>query len=281
MNKKDLATIKNKLPGLGSIGDFISSNGSTLSLIGSIVLIGMSLYSAFKAADKLSDINEQYEEKVQEIDSTTPAGAQMAKEMRMSRDIRYVLAYKYAILFGAGAIALELLSYSLSGKAIATLTAALALEKDRAKKLIENGRKFIGEEKFKEVEEKTMEEMMDQFIINQDGPIAIRAQPRRGKFFFDTNRTTLFQMHEKELLAAIQNAMEYCERNHGLHESKFYEDFLGIEAPPDADKWWGPKNPFKAHIGSATVKGYGITVSTLVFDNRPMTMATAGVPITI
>lgn len=284
---------------ISTVWNFVGQNSATLAMAGSIICIGCALYAAFKASDDVSEANTKYAEEIEKIDSTASESPQNAnlkvsqiKEAKMNRNLKYIYAYKWAILFGFGSAILTFLCNYWNGITIAGLTTALAIKDDKIKKLIENGRKLIGDDKFKEIEntvleseleskgitKEKLEELMAKNFEENGDEFALKPHRYLGQIFIETHDGILFQMNKSDLEKVIQNAEDYCIRNHGLNLYKFY-DMLGIiDKAPTGSKsvWWGPNNPFKVHIGRRYA--FGILAESLEFDNLPSTGEYAGIP---
>lgn len=268
-------TIKNKtidMKFLGKVGHFVKENGSTLSMVGGLLTLVGALYCAFKASDEVSDIHEDYVKKVEEIERSDVTGDQKAKELKDAksmRNIKYVCAEKYTILFGAGSAGLIFLTKYLDGIAISGLAAVAMAKQDELKSLADKTKELVGEEKFKEIEEKTLEEKILRNFVKEDENVALKPYHRGGTIFLDTNTGAIFQMNEDDLKEVFVRCEDYCARNHYLYQDKFFS-MLGIEPPKEPItkvRRWGPENPFKAHIG--TQKFFGATFKTIEYDYQP------------
>lgn len=284
---------------ISTVWNFVGQNSATLAMAGSIICIGCAIYAAFKASDEVSEANTKYAEEIEKIDSTASEGPQNAnlkvsqiKEAKMNRNLKYIYAYKWAILFGFGSAVLTFLCNYWNGVTIAGLTTALAIKDDKIKKLIENGRKLIGEDKFKEIEntvleseleskgitKEKLEELMAKNFEEDGDELVLKPHHHLGQLFLETLNGCIFQMQKDELEKVLKEAEDYCIRNHGINRYKFYE-MLGIvdKAPTNSKSvWWGPNNPFKAYIGRRYV--FGILIETIEFECIPCTPETAGIP---
>ena len=275
VNKKKIVDGK----AIGFIERFLNENAPTVAIVGAIGLLGASLFAAFKASGEVSEVNEKYEQKVEEIENkglSEDEKAKIMREIKSERNIKYILAYKWAILFGGGSTALMILSNVLNGAKIAGLTTALALSQDKLKKLAENGKKLLGEKPWMDVENKTLEDLVMENFVTEDGRVALKPDKSGGSIFVDTDTGALIQIDENELIEVIQRAEEYCSRNHELYRDKWFE-MLGVEPPTGSKvRCWGPKNPFKAHIGTRTF--HNMTVGSIEYENSPQVPWAAGIP---
>ena len=146
---------------LGKVGNFGRENGSTISMVGGIVTLVGALYAAFKASGEVADISETYVKKVKEIETSSLTIDEKAKEIKDAkamRNIRYICAEKWTLLFGGTSAGLIFLTKYLDGIAISGLAAVAMAKQDELKSLAEKTKELFGEEKFKEIEEKTLEE---------------------------------------------------------------------------------------------------------------------------
>lgn len=276
--------LKNKIDDnkvVGVVEHFLNENGPTLSMIGSFVALGFALYEAFKASSKVAKIEEDFTQKSEEIEAKElPEADKKAqiKELRSDRNVKYLLAYKWVLAGGGASVAMIILCNYLNGAKIATLTTALAFNKDRIQKLIKNGKEQIGEEPFKEVENKTLEDLVKKNFMDEDGPIAIRPDtitPGMGDLYVDTYSGVQFQFRgtEAQLYDVFKRAADRSYGPAGLPTSKFYS-MLGIPTPAWAWGVWGPNLPFKAHVGER--KLLGAIFKTIEYDYMPGTEKDAG-----
>ena len=266
------------------VSNYVNQHGSTLACLGSAVGMAFAIFAAFKASRDIIAIKDTYTSENEKIDYSEENGVisedeakQQRKEAKTMRNLRYILAYKWVLVSGCSALALMGLSQYVSGARIAELTAIAAFNQEKVKSLIENGKELIGEEKFKEIEDKAFEDVLINNFFGEDGPTARRISIRNGHLFVDTNTAIIFQIDEQDLKDVLEHAKEYCERNHGLETAKFYEMLGFVDIPKRAaGKFWGPKCPFEAWIGSGTYGG--AIFPTLEFKNMPTDGYRAGVP---
>lgn len=263
---------------LGGLEHFLKENASTISMMGGIACILTAIYSAYKASEDVVEINEKYEAEKKDVNSRPISDVEkgiILKELKTNRNIKLVLAYKLVILFGGSAIALELLTQYLNGITIAGLTALAFGKEEEIRNLIKNGKEMIGEEKMKEIEDKSLEDIISEKFFGDS--TARRVSPRGGHLVIDTDSATLFQISESDLKDVLQHAKEYCERNHGLSQSKFFEMLGFVESPTDARvKWWGPKRPFNAHISNRSY--LGAQFPSIEYDYSSGSAWDAGIP---
>lgn len=263
---------------LGTIENFLKENASTVSMIGGIVCIIGAIYSAYKASEEVSEINEDYVEEKEKIDSEAISEGEKAtktKEIKTNRNIKLILAYKYVLLCGGGAIGLTLLTQYLNGITITGLTALAISKENQIKALLKNGKELVGEEKMKEIEDKSLEDLISEKFFGDS--TARRVSPRNGHLVIDTDSATMFQINMNDLNDVLERAEEYCERNHGLSQHKFFEMLGFVETPTDArEKWWGPTKPFKAHISNRSY--LGAQIPSIEYDYRSVSAYEAGVP---
>lgn len=307
-----LTSIKTKVSestAVGKVENFLNENGPTVSMIGALIALGITIYEAFKASDKVSEIKENYEEQVKQIEAkavSEPAESnseddvhecgtaeiadptvienqikQELKELKTYRNVLYILAYKWVIAGGTIAALLMFLCNYLNGAKIATVGAALALSEDKLKKTMKSAKEILPDDKVTELENKTLEKLVGRnFMDEKDGPIVIRPDTRTvgiGDIYVDSYSGIQFQFRgtEKELLEVFDRATDYCYRCHGLSVAKFYS-MLGIPTPTWAWGHWGPNRPFKAHIEERKI--CGATFKTIIYDYTPGKLEEAGCP---
>lgn len=307
-----LANIKTKVTestSVGKIENFLDENGPTLSLFGSFIMLGITIYSAFKASEKVTEIKKNYEEKVKQIEEEPlpeiPEGVgveegseaakdfdakreeavkdkkQRIKELKTYRNVLYILAYKWVMAGGSLTALLMFLCNYLKGSKLAAATAMIALQEDKIRKGMQSAKELLPDDKVTEFENKTLEKLVGRnFMDEKYGPTVIRPDRSTvgiGDIYVDSYSGIQFQFRgtEKELLEVFDRATDYCYRCHGLSVAKFYS-MLGIPAPPCAWGNWGPNRPFKAHIEKREL--CGATFKTIIYDYTPGSLADAGCP---
>jgi len=266
----------------GNIGNIIKQNGSTISMLGSFLCLGGALYSAFKASHDVADIQDKYDSDVAKMRSEGQETPEKARELKGTRNIRYILAYKWAILFGMGAGVLTFTTHYLDGLAIGGLTTALALEKEKVKKIVENAKETFGDAPWKEVEEKSLEDLFSEKFFGENEPKCKKLVQENGDMLVaDLEEQELIQINYDDLHQVLEKAEEYT-KTHAISKAEFYTKFLGLpynENPAKKSasvKFWGPDNPLKAHIGKINM--FGCTIPSLIYDNPATTAWKAGVP---
>ena len=254
---------------------FLNENAPTLAIGGAIGTLVGALYAAFKASKDVAKTKEKYDKKVEKIASEAISEDEKAvkmKDAKAERNTHYILAYKWAGLLGIGSIALMITSNALNGAKIAGLTAIAMANQDKLRKLAENGKKMIGDAPWKEVEDKTLENMVAENFFGKDGPKAKKLNPKNGKIFVEPTSATIFQSEEYDVNDALQRAEEYFEHRGELSQAKYFE-MLGYAETPAGSKelFWGKNNPFKARVGKRTFPNLGLTCFSIELDNPPLT----------
>lgn len=262
---------------VGMVGKFLNENAPSLAIGGAIGALVGALYAAFKASQDVSSEKAKYDEKVQKIEAKGLSEADKAtelKEAKSDRNVHYILAYKWVGLLGLASISLMITANALNGAKIATLTTLAVANQEKLKKLAENGKAMISEEKWKEVENKTLDDILSEQFFGEDGPKAKRIDPNNGELFIlfnpDFTRAVLFQTDEGDLMLGIENAERYYRfHNNYLSEDKFFE-FIGFVADPNKSEGlcWNPDHEFKVHIGTRTALGG--TFKSIEYDVKPV-----------
>lgn len=267
--------LKNKMSDMkfvGKITNFVKENGSTLSMVGGLICLGISLYEAFKASDEVSEIGKEYAKKIEEIERSTATGDEKAKQLKQAksmRNLQYVSAEKWTLVFGGASAGLIFLTKYLDGIAISGLAALAMSKQEELKNFTEKAKEIIGEDKVEEIKEECLEDKILRNFVKEDGNVALKPYHRGGKIFVDTNTGAIFQMDEEDLKAVLERAEDYCARNHYLYQDKFFS-MMGVDPPDEKQakvRRWGPDNPFKAKIGTRTA--FGMTCSSIEYDYQP------------
>ena len=254
---------------------FLNENAPTHAIGGAIGTLVGALYAAFKASHDVAKTKEKYDKKVKKIASEAISEDEKAlkmKDAKAERNTHYILAYKWAGLLGIGSIALMVTANALNGAKIAGLTAIAMANQDKIRKFAENGKKMLGDAPWKEVEDKTLEDMVAENFFGKDGPKAKKLNPKNGKVFVETTSATIIQSEEYDINDALQRAEEYFKQRGELSQAKYFE-MLGFAESPLGSKelFWGKNNPFKAHVGTRTFPNLGLTCFSIEPDNPPLT----------
>ena len=257
---------------------FLNENAPTIAIGGAIGTLVGALWAAFKASQNVSEAKEKFDRKVEEMEAeglSEDEKAKKMKDLKSERNTRYILAYKWAGLLGIGSIALMITSNALNGAKIAGITAIAMANQDKLKKLAENGRQMIGEAPWKEVEDKTLEDMISENFFGSDGPKARRLNPRNGRIWIDSNSAVIFQGEEADIRDALERAQEYFDKYGYLEQNKFFEMLGFSESPYGArELYWGPSNPFKVSVGQRNY--LGATFPSIEYAHPPIVAKTAG-----
>lgn len=201
------------------------------------------------------------------------------KILKKLRILEIIDAEKWTLLLGGTSAGLTFLTKYLDGLTIAGLTTLVATQQDKIKSMAKNAKEMLGEEKFKEFEDRNLDDLvMRNFVTETGEPKCMKAYDGvyGGECIVDTNTGVIFQIQKEDLLDAFKWGESECSRNHGLTQQK-WESHLGL--PPTTsskERVWGPKNPFKAHIGERTIRG--MTLSSIEYEYMPRTPKGSGVP---
>lgn len=265
---------------VGMVGRFLNENAPTLLIGGAIGTLIGALYAAFKASGEVSSVKETYDQKVKGIEAKGLSDDEKAKEIKdakSDRNVKYILAYKWVGLLGIASISLMIGANAMNGAKIATLTTLAVANQDKLKKLAENGKKIVGEEPWKNVENKTLDDIISENFFGEDGPKAKSIDPKNGELFIlfnpDFSRATLFQSMEEDVRCSIENADRYYRNNGNLLGEDKFDEFLGFSPDPNtkSDLYWTPEQPFKVHIG--TRECLGGTFKCLEYDISPVKLS--------
>lgn len=274
-DSKTMSTIKNLL----------SVHGSTAAMIGGFGFFGLAICAAFKASEEIVKAREKFnleKEKIVSEGLEMPIEKEKMREANTARNISYVLAYKWVILFGAAGFGLMTLTKIMDGHAIATWAGIAATQKDKLEKLGENAKKIIGEEKFKEIQDKTADDSFLQNFMSNGEPFALELEGKDLEVFMEPETEMIFLGNKADLTIALNNAKEECARNHSLQASKLYADKLAIDLSSSqkgkelGHLYWGPKNEFDWKFGER--KRRGCTWQTVEWVHQPTSGKAAGVP---
>lgn len=270
---------------MNTIKNLLSAHGSTAAMIGGFGFFGLAICAAFKASEEIVKAREKFnleKEKIASEDLEMPVEKEKMREAKTTRNISYVLAYKWVILFGTAGFGLMTLTKIMDGHAIATWAGIAATQKDKLEKLGENAKKIIGEDKFKEIQDKTAEDSFLQNFMCNGEPFALELDGKDLEVFMEPETEMIFLGNKADLTIALNNAKEECARNHSLQASKLYSDKLAIDLSSSqkgkelGQLYWGPKNEFDWKFGEC--KRRGCTWQTVEWVRQPTSGKAAGVP---
>lgn len=270
---------------MNTIKNLLSAHGSTAAMIGGFGFFGLAICAAFKASEEIVKAREKFNQEKEKIASEgleMPVEKEKMKEAKTTRNISYVMAYKWVILFGTAGFGLMTLTKIMDGHAIATWAGIAATQKDKLEKLGENAKKIIGEEKFKEIQDKTAEDSFFQNFMSNGEPFALELGGKDLEVFMEPETEMIFLGNKADLTIALNNAKDECARNHSLQASKLYADKLAIDLSSSqkgkdmAYLYWGPKNEFDWKFGEC--KRRGCTWQTVEWVRQPTSGKAAGVP---
>lgn len=266
---------------VGMVGRFLNENAPTLLIGGAIGTLVGALFAAFKASDEVSSVKKTYDQKLDQINSKTLSEDEKAKEIKdakSDRNVHYILAYKWVGLMGLSSILMMIGANAMNGAKIATLTTLAIANQDKLKKLAENGKKMIGEEPWKKVEDKTLEDIISENFFGEGGPKAKKIDPNK-RLILDPALEVIFQVDsEEDVQEALNNAERYFKNNGNKIWLTKYAEMLGfIDIPETAKlKCWGPNNPLKAHLGTRTLYNGTLTIPSIEHENMPLLCGDAG-----
>lgn len=270
---------------MNTIKNLLSAHGSTAAMIGGFGFFGLAICAAFKASEEIVKAREKFNQEKEKIASESlemPVEKEKMREAKTTRNISYVMAYKWVLLFGTAGFGLMTLTKIMDGHAIATWAGIAATQKDKLEKLGENAKKIIGEEKFKEIQDKTAEDSFLQNFMCNGEPFALELEGKDLEVFMEPETEMIFLGNKADLTIALNNAKEECARNHSLQASKLYSDKLAIDLSSSQKGkelsylYWGPKNEFDWKFGEC--KRRGCTWQTIEWVHQPTSGKAAGIP---
>ena len=262
--------------------------GPELACGGALVCLGMALYSAFKASKKVVEAEKDYQKEVEKIeqqeaaedaDVAGEAHPKNVRKARIARDIDYVLAYKWALLFGGASAFLMILSRQLSGTKIAGLTAALCMSEDKLKKLGGKVKDIIGEDELNKLKSEIRQEQAEATEKKEDVPWKTETgkksvgtyNPEGTKKVFDATAYAMYEFDtEGHILDWNAAAMDYFAKHGELDYNKF-RSLGGFEdCPLGYGTKWDKDNPYEGFT-LEPMRYYDEWISAMVFKNEPST----------
>ena len=258
-----------------SLKKLVDDYGPELLCGGAIVSLGFAIGSAFKASEKVVEINNDFpKDEITLSKESSPEEKKAIVERRITRDIRYALAYKWVLMFGLGSVAMMIASNRVSGSKIAGLTVALAASEDKIKKLLPKIKEHIGEEEFNKIQDDFRRDVLNEKIKNDEPvyePVEIRTgeKPENYEVFFDSYMHSLIEVPESQVRDAIEAAKEYiCRRCDYCLTYNKWRGFLGLDdCPAGKEVEWNPLNPFSVRIGELQFGNE--TIKTIEYENMP------------
>ncbi len=269
----------------GGVSNAISQNVASLSMIGGLLAFGGALWAAYKASEGVHKINEEYKEKVAEINSRAISDDKKKAELKDAKGHKItsiLFLEKYTIGLAIVGAALEFYSNYSKGVAIAGLSTIVASKQKEIKTWVKNTKESLTAEKFEEIKGKSLEELISENFTTKDGPVMYGtiAEKYSGDLYLDSATGKLFQFRGKdeELKEILEAAEKYCRDYKGLELDKYY-NMLGFQLPDGywrKGMFWGPKNQFRAWIDKQDV--LGASIKTILYDFMPVSPKVAGCP---
>lgn len=258
---KTLGKVKDTNPGvLKNIKKIADEHMPEILCVGSGVALVLTGIAAFRASKNVVKVSKRYEEKTLGIDADNSIDEEerkeQKKEARISRDIQYVLAYKWVFLFGALSFGCSFASNQISGSKIAGLTVALAASEDKLKKFAASVKNKLGEDEFKDIRDNFRKEVLGE-QLKDEAPFDVSKKSGGDAevLIFDTYLMAPFWGNPEQVKDAIDLAEDYIGRNHVLNFNK-WRGFIGLpDCPAGGNAEWNPMNPFAAKLGTIIVDG--------------------------
>lgn len=261
----------------------LDKHGPDLACLGALVSLGAALYSAFKASEKVVEAKKAYEEEVTDSEQeNAPESPEMPVEpntkklrkARIARDIDYIFAYKWALLFGTGSAFLMILSRKLSGAQIAGLTAALCMSEDKLKKLSNKVKDVIGEDELNKLKAEIRQERAEETIKPDDAPFdpakaCNEANMTVDKLIYDDMTGTMFEIEPcfvKDWEAAAREEFN----RHGRLDFNKFRSIGGLEdCKLGKYSEWNQANPFEGFT-IVPMKWHDMWIGSIVYANDPV-----------
>lgn len=258
---KTLGKVKDTNPGvLKNIKKISDEHMPEILCIGSGAALVLAGIAAFKASKNVVKVSKRYEEKTLDIEADNSIDEEerkeQKKEARISRDIQYVLAYKWVFLFGVLSFGCSFASNRISGSKIAGLTVALATSEDKLKKFAASVKNKLGEDEFKDIRDDFRKEVLGE-QLKDEAPFDVSKKSGSDAevLIFDTYLMAPFWGNPEQVKDAIDLAEDYIGRNHVLNFNK-WRGFIGLpDCPAGGNAEWNPMNPFSARLGTIIVDG--------------------------
>lgn len=267
--------MKTKIGVVNSLKKLADDHGPEILCGAAILNLGLMIVCAFRASKNVVEVKAEYEKTVKKAEDEAKAEERELtqverRNLRINRDVQYVLAYKWVGLFGVLSSGCMIASNKISGSKIAGLTVALAASEDKIKKGLDKFKEKYGEEEFNRLKDDFRKEVLGEQIQNGDCPFSeseINELAPKGMVFFDTFVHSLIEIPETQVREAIDVAEDYICRNHCLNFNK-WRGFLGLEdCPAGINFEWNPMCPFNVEIGEMSF-GSG-KIKTIEYVNMP------------
>ena len=232
----------NKVFEFRNIKKLLDNYGPEIASVVSLVCIGLSGYSAFKASGKVVQAKQDYDDAVEAVKEEEEKfeeerGRKVAEEehaqrmhkVKLQYGVDCLLAEKWTIGFGIGAIVSELIGHHMQGEKIAILAGGLSLSQDKIKKFVKKTKETIGEEQFEKIKQDIRAENISEAIEkNPDLKKILERDDVPGnegsvcfEQYYDEFTGSLYEMPESQLNDAKQCAYEYFGKHGELEFSKW------------------------------------------------------------
>lgn len=273
-----------------SVRKLLDDYGPDLACAGGVACLGLALYSAFKASRKVVEAQETYKEEIRKLEEKEAAEdaevvaeqhAKKAHKLRIARDIDYIYAYKWALIFGCGSAFLTILSRKLSGAKIAALGTALAMSEEKLKKLGKKLKDSIGEEELSKIKQEIRQEMAEEHIPEdkvpfRGDPLSDAEEGKPGnegalaamKLIYDDTTGSMFEIDESQIQDWKVAAQDYFNRFGKLDYNKF-RSMGGLEdCRLGYYTVWDKNTPYEGFT-IEPMRYHDVWIGALVLKNEP------------
>lgn len=208
----------------------LEENGTGIATAASLILTGLSIIFAIRSAKRGANILEDYQEAKEDLADIPLADQKSTDELSLKIETgkKLAIAYKESLICAGSAMILTFIAHKSDAKKIAGLTAALALNEDKLRKVYAKADDIFGKGGKEDLREAVD---CDNPPFDEDDPVRAKHIHRREeiKQFYESWTGTLFESTERDVNAAIQRAETRIKKDprHILNFNK-WRSILGL-----------------------------------------------------
>lgn len=254
--------------------NYLKDNGPAVATVGSMVCTALAIIFAIKNADQGATAKELYEDEKRDIEEKDIADRKPSDELRNKAmyAINLFHAYKETFAFGAGAIILAGTANKLNAKTIAGLSAVVAMNEDKIKKIYKKADEIYGGGAAPDLKEAVDADVppFDPDDMHKAKVSKRKEKKEQMERYLDTFSGETFWEYPSTFEKAVQRARDRYDADHGYLNWNKWNSIRGL---PDTDLGilteFTRDTPFSVSL--RTGEKEGIDWNLILYDFDPKT----------